>query len=44
MVVRRVLCGVRLYVVNYNFSKDQCMLPEDGRLIETCRSVLNVLM
>jgi len=30
--------------LNYNFSKEQCMLPEDDRMIETCRSVLSVLM
>ena len=29
---------------NYNFSKEQCMLPEDDCVIKTCRSVLNVLM
>jgi len=33
-----------LNVLNYNFSKEQYMLPEDDRVIETCRSVLNVLM
>ena len=32
------------YVLNYNFSKGQYMLPEDDRVIETCSSVLNVLM
>jgi hypothetical protein len=31
-------------VLNYNFSIEQYMLPEDDRTIETCRSVLNVLM
>jgi hypothetical protein len=30
--------------LNYNFSKEQCMLHENDRLIETCRRVLNVLM
>ena len=30
--------------LNFNFSKEQCMLPEDDRVIETCRSVLSVLM
>jgi len=30
--------------LNYNFSKEQCMLPEDDRMIETCRSVFSVLM
>ena len=47
MVVRRVLCSVRsnsLYVLNCNFSKGECMLSEDDRVIETCRGVLNVLM
>jgi len=49
MVVRRVLCSVRLAmyslsVLNCNFSKEQYMLPEDDRVIETCRSVLSVLM
>jgi len=24
------------------FSQEQCMLPEDDRMIETCRSVLSV--
>jgi len=33
-----------LNVLNYNFSKEQYMLPEDDRVIETCRSILNVLM
>ena len=33
-----------LNVLNYNFSKEQYMLPEDDRVIETCRRVLNVLM
>ena len=27
-----------------NFSKEQSMLPEDDRMIETCWSVLSVLM
>jgi len=49
MAVRPVLCSVRLAmdslnVSNYNFSKEQHMLPEDDRVIETCRCVLNVLM
>ena len=30
--------------LNCNFSKEQCMHPEDDRVIETCRSVLSVLM
>jgi len=33
-----------MYVINYNFSKEQYMPPEDDRVIETRRSVLNVLM
>ena len=36
--------GVLLkYVLNCNFSKEQSMLPEDDRMIETCRSFLSVL-
>jgi hypothetical protein len=31
-------------LLNYNFNKEQCMLPEDDCMIETCRSVLSVLM
>jgi len=31
-------------VLNCNFSKEQSKLPEDDRMIETCRSVLSVLM
>jgi len=31
-------------VLNYNFSKEQYMVPEDDRVIEIFRSVLNVLM
>jgi hypothetical protein len=32
--------------LTYNFSKEQCtrMLPEDDLRIETCRSILSVLM
>ena len=30
--------------LNYNFSKEQCVLPEDDRMIETRRSFLSVLM
>ena len=30
--------------LKYNFSKEQCMLPEDDRMIETCRSVLNWIL
>ena len=26
--------------LNFNFSKEQCMLPEDDLMIETCRSFL----
>ena len=33
-----------LNVLNYNFSKEQYMFPEDERVIETCRNVLNILM
>ena len=34
-----------LNVLNFNFRKEQyTMLPEDDRMIEICRSVLNVLM
>jgi hypothetical protein len=31
-------------VLNCNFSNEQSVLPEDDRMIETCRSVLSVLM
>jgi len=30
--------------LNYNFSKEQYMLPEDDCVIEICRSVLKVLI
>ena len=33
-----------LSVLNCKFSKEQSMLPEDDRMIETYRSVLSVLM
>ena len=36
VVVHCMLCSVRL-------AKEQYMLPGDYRVIETCRSVLNVL-
>jgi hypothetical protein len=32
------------HVLSYNFSKEQYMFPKDDRVIETCRSILNVLM
>ena len=31
-------------VLNGHFNKEQSMLPEDDRMIETCRFVLSVLM
>jgi hypothetical protein len=31
-------------VLNRNFNKEQSMLPEDDRMIGTCRGVLSVLM
>ena len=42
MDVRLVLYSVRLRVLNCNFSKEQCVIPEDELMIETCRSVLSV--
>jgi len=30
--------------LSYKFSMEQSMLPEDDRVIETCRSVLSVRM
>ena len=33
-----------LNVLNYNFSKEQIILPEDDHVIETCRNALNALM
>jgi len=30
--------------LNYNFSKEQSMLPEDVHMIDTCTSVLKVLV
>jgi len=31
-------------VLTYNFSKEHYVLPEDDLRIETCRSILNVLV
>ena len=31
-------------LLTYNFSKEEYMLPEDDLRIETCRSVLSVLV
>jgi hypothetical protein len=31
-------------ILTYKFSKEQCMLPEDDLRIETCRSILSVLV
>ena len=39
-----VALKVRLSVLNCNFSKEQSMLPEVDHMIETCRSVVSVLM
>jgi len=36
--------NTRLKLLNCNFSKQQSVIPEDDRMIETCRSVLSVLM
>jgi hypothetical protein len=30
--------------LTYNFSKEQNVLPEDGLRIETCRSILSILV
>ena len=35
--------AISLSVLNCNFSKEQSVLPEDDRMIETRRSVLSVL-
>jgi len=42
-LVMDVLCATYVHTY-YNFSKEQCILPEDDRMIETCRSVLSVLI
>ena len=31
-------------ILTYNFSKEQCTLPEDDLRIETCMSILSVLV
>ena len=43
-VSRTVFRMSLVMVVRLNFSKEQYMLPEDDRVVETCRSVLNVSM
>ena len=40
----RPAVGVLVVPYNCNFSKEQSMLPEDDYMIETCRSILSVLM
>jgi len=40
----RAFCSLSLSVLNCNFSKEQSMIPDDDGMIETCRSVLSVLM
>jgi len=42
--VSLTLLSIRRTAILYNFNSEQYMLPEDDRVIETCRSVLNVLM
>jgi len=43
-VSRTVFRMSLVMVVRLNFSKEQYMLPDDDRVVETCRIVLNVLM
>jgi len=31
-------------ILNYNFNKEQYTLPDDDSVIETCRSVINILV
>ena len=31
---------ITVFFFNFNFSKEQCVLPEDDLMIETCGSVL----
>ena len=42
--VRLIYKSLGVKGLNCNFSKEQSMLPEDDRMIETCRRVLSVLM
>ena len=42
-VSRTVFRMSLVMVVRLNFSKEQYMLPDDDRVVVTCRSVLNVL-
>ena len=44
LVCFSVSCCMVLVARNYNFNKEQCMLPEDDRMIKTCRSILSVLV
>ena len=37
-------CKKVINILTYNFSKEQCTLPEDDLRIETCRSILSVLV
>jgi len=39
-----VIRSISLIVLIFNFSKEQYVPPEDDGRIETCRSVLSVLM
>ena len=42
-VSRTVFRMSLVMVVRLNFSEEQYMLPDDDRVVETCRSVLSVL-
>jgi len=48
VILRNARCNGEIHnllnILNYNFSKEQFMLPENDRVIETRRSVLSVLM
>ena len=44
-VIRRLKVKHKVIsLLTYNFSKEQCRFPEDDLRIETCRSVLSVLV
>jgi len=45
MTFRAPPCIIKIFIVlTHNFSKEHYVLPEDDLKVETCRSVLSVLV
>ena len=43
-ILFRMSLAMDVHFLNHSFSKEQCLVPEDDRMIKTCSSVLSVIL